>query len=108
MSSWACVSLKLNPKLYIRWTICDFWGCLEWLFCRLSVERCAYMAAKRPVQVRLEKEFCEGTGYSAPHEAIAAGVKSLDDWLDLVERHREDREANPLPRGPGFARRRHE
>ncbi len=60
------------------------------------------MASKTSVranQVELAREFCEGTGYSKPHQVIAAGIKSLDDWTDLVLQHRK---ANPLPRGPGF------
>jgi hypothetical protein len=60
------------------------------------------VSSKRANQIELAREFCEGTGYSKPHQVIAAGIKSLDDWIDLVQRHREDREANPLPRGPGF------
>jgi hypothetical protein len=56
----------------------------------------------RANQVELAREFCEGTGYSKPHQVIAAGIKSLDDWIDLVLQHREHRDANPLPRGRGF------
>lgn len=59
----------------------------------------------RANQVELTREFCEGTGYSKPHQVIAAGIKSLDDWTDLVLRHREYREAHPLQRGPGFKKR---
>lgn len=53
-------------------------------------------------QRELAREFCEGTGYSTPDQAIAAGVKTIEDWSSLVFEHREAREANPLPRGAGF------
>ena len=62
------------------------------------------MPGKKPQDTRraaLIKEFCEGTGYTVPHQVIAAGIKSMDDWSDLVLRHREYWEAHPLPRGPG-------
>lgn len=56
----------------------------------------------RTNQLELAREFCEGTGYSTPDQVIAAGIKTLEDWSSLVFEHREAREANPLPRGPGF------
>jgi hypothetical protein len=37
---------------------------------------------------KLRLEFCADTGYNSPAEAIEAGVKSLEQWLNALEKHR--------------------
>lgn len=50
------------------------------------MRRCAYYK-------RAAKQFLAGTRFKAPFEAVAAGLKTLEDWADMLalEREIEDR-----------------
>lgn len=51
--------------------------------------------AMSPYLVRARIEFCRNTGFSAPHEVVESGQKSLSDWTETLSRHRS--EAKHLP-----------
>jgi hypothetical protein len=36
----------------------------------------------------VRRNFCEGTGLQSPVEAIEAKVKTLQEWLDVLDKHR--------------------
>jgi hypothetical protein len=38
-------------------------------------------------QLEYTKSFVEGTGFNAPAEVIARGLKSIQDWSDHLEKH---------------------
>ena len=38
---------------------------------------------------RAAKQFVAGTRYKAPFEVVSAGLKSLEDWADLLALERE-------------------
>jgi hypothetical protein len=46
------------------------------------MRRCAYYK-------RAAKQFLAGTRFKAPFEAVAAGLKTLEDWADLLALERE-------------------
>jgi hypothetical protein len=46
------------------------------------MRRCAYYK-------RAAKQFLAGTRFKAPFEAVAAGVKTLEDWADMLALERE-------------------
>lgn len=46
------------------------------------MRRCAYYK-------RAAKKFLAGTRFKAPFEAVMAGVKTLEDWADMLGLERE-------------------
>ncbi len=46
------------------------------------MRRCAYYK-------RAAKKFLAGTRFKAPFEAVTAGIKTLEDWADMLALERE-------------------
>jgi hypothetical protein len=47
---------------------------------------------------RAAKQFLAGTRYKAPFDMVQAGLKSLEEWVDLLNLERELDEINRLER----------
>jgi transposase len=46
---------------------------------------------------KLRLEFCQGTGYNSPAEAIEAGIKTTNDWLEMLDKHRLEHPSHAKP-----------
>jgi hypothetical protein len=54
---------------------------------------------RRPVYYkRATKQFLAGTRYKAPFEMVQAGLKTLEEWIDLLDFERWADETNRLER----------
>jgi hypothetical protein len=42
-------------------------------------------------------EFCAGTEFTTPADAIEAGIKSTQDWLDALDQHRLENPSHAKP-----------
>ncbi len=46
---------------------------------------------------KLRLEFCRGTGFDSPFDAVQAGIKSIQDWLDVVAQFKIDNPSYAKP-----------
>jgi hypothetical protein len=46
------------------------------------------------------KDFCAGTGYSSPEQAIAAGAKTILDWCEFLAKIPKNSPARPIEQSP--------
>jgi predicted transcriptional regulator len=46
---------------------------------------------------KLRLEFCEGTGFTAPSDVIEAGLKTTNDWLEMLDKHRLEHPSHAKP-----------